>query len=92
MGGLAGGAVPAHAPARQVTGNEAYGLGSYCCFNVNPAVTAAHAIEAPNTSGVRFTSMVTVSPGGTGTIGHVVNNTAGPSNSATNVANLVRYP
>lgn len=36
--------------------------------------------------------MVTVSLGGTGTIRHVVNGTGGPSNSATNVANLAGYP
>jgi hypothetical protein len=36
--------------------------------------------------------MVTVSLGGTGTISHVVNNTGGPSNSGTNVANLTSYP
>ncbi|MFF5012927.1 RICIN domain-containing protein [Streptomyces sp. NPDC001165] len=82
----------AYKVADSVTSHQAYGLGSYCYFNINPSVTAAHAIEAPNTSGVRFTSMVTVSLGGTGTISHVVNNTGGPSNSATNVANLVSYP
>ncbi len=75
-----------------VTSHQAYGLGSYCYFNADPGVRAAHAIEAPNTPGVRFTSMVTVSLGGTGTISHVVNTTGGPSNSATNVANLVSYP
>ncbi|CAM5605873.1 hypothetical protein SCANM63S_08373 [Streptomyces canarius] len=55
-------------------------------------MTAARAIEAPNNPNVRFTSMVTVSLGGTGTISHVINNTGGPSNATTNVANLVRYP
>ncbi|OIJ67378.1 RICIN domain-containing protein [Streptomyces mangrovisoli] len=82
----------AYKVADSVTSHQAYGLGSYCYFNVNPAVTAARAIEAPNTPGVRFSSMVTVSLGGTGTISHVVNNTGGPSNSSTNVANLSSYP
>ncbi|ALO97670.1 hypothetical protein SHL15_6638 [Streptomyces hygroscopicus subsp. limoneus] len=82
----------AYKVADSVTSHEAYGLGSYCYFNVNPSVTAARAIEAPNNPNVRFTSMVTVSLGGTGTISHVVNNTGGPSNATTNVANLVRYP
>jgi hypothetical protein len=36
--------------------------------------------------------MVTVSLGGTGTINHVINSTGGPSNSSTNVADLVNYP
>ncbi|MGW0769016.1 RICIN domain-containing protein [Streptomyces sp. NPDC002676] len=82
----------AYKVADSVTSHQAYGLGSYCYFNVDPSVTAAHAIEAPNNQNVRFTSMVTVSLGGTGTISHVVNGTGGPSNSTTNVANLVRYP
>ncbi|MFJ5218650.1 RICIN domain-containing protein [Streptomyces sp. NPDC088354] len=75
-----------------VTSHEAWGLGSYCYFNVNPSVVADRAFEAPAVSGVRFHDMVTVSLGGTGTISHVINNTGGPSNSSTNVANLVSGP
>ncbi|WP_438829035.1 RICIN domain-containing protein [Streptomyces hintoniae] len=82
----------AYKVADSVTSHQAYGLGSYCYFNVNPGVTAARAIEAPNNPNVRFTSMLTVSLGGTGTISHVINNTGGPSNSGTNVANLTNYP
>ncbi|MFF9765964.1 RICIN domain-containing protein [Streptomyces sp. NPDC014636] len=82
----------AYKVADSVTSHQAYGLGSYCYFNVNPSVTAARAIEAPNNANVRFTSMVTVSLGGTGTISHVVNNTAGPSNAGSNVADLKNYP
>lgn len=75
-----------------VTRHEAWGLGSHCFFNVSPSVVAKCAFEAPDTSGVRFHNIVTVSLGGTGTVSHVINNTAGPSNSVTNVANLVAYP
>ncbi|MFJ4850479.1 RICIN domain-containing protein [Streptomyces sp. NPDC088733] len=75
-----------------VTSHEAWGLGSYCYFNVNPSVVADRAFEAPAVSGVRFHDMVTVSLGGTGTISHVINNTGGPSNSSSNVANLVSGP
>ncbi|MFE1545182.1 RICIN domain-containing protein [Streptomyces microflavus] len=75
-----------------VTRHEAWGLGSYCFFNANPSVVAERAFEAPNTPGVRFHNMVTVSLGGTGTINRVINNSGGPSNSGTNVANLVAYP
>ena len=82
----------AYKVADSVTSHQAYGLGSYCYFNVNPGVTAEHAIEAPNRPDVRFRNMVTVSLGGTGTIRHVVNDRGGPSNSSTNVANLVSYP
>nr|WP_221503846.1 RICIN domain-containing protein [Kitasatospora gansuensis] len=82
----------AYKVADSVTTHEAWGLGSYCYFNVNPAVVAEHAFEVPNRSGVRFHDMVTVSLGGTGTINHVINSTGGPSNSGSNVANLVSYP
>ncbi|MFE5548020.1 RICIN domain-containing protein [Streptomyces sp. NPDC056534] len=82
----------AYKVADSVTSHQAYGLGSYCYFNVNPGVAAEHAIEAPDRPDVRFRSMVTVSLGGTGTIRHVVNDRGGPSNSSTNVANLVSHP
>ena len=55
-------------------------------------MTAEHAIEAPGSPNVRFTDMVTVSLGGTGTIRHVVNDRGGPSDASTSVANLVSYP
>ncbi|MGY0063098.1 RICIN domain-containing protein [Streptomyces sp. LZ34] len=82
----------AYKVADSVTSHQGYGFGSYCYFNVNPGVTAEHAIEAPNNPNVRFKDMVTVSLGGTGTIRHVVNDRGGPSNATTNVANLVAYP
>jgi hypothetical protein len=77
--------------ADSVTGHQAYGLGS-CCFNVNPSVTAEHAFEVPVAPNVRFQNRVTVSPGGTGTIRHVINDRGGPSDSVTNAAGLVSYP
>ncbi|MFK0244064.1 RICIN domain-containing protein [Amycolatopsis azurea] len=82
----------AYKVANSVTNHEAYGLGSYCFFNVNPSVVADRAIEAPNNPNVRFRSMVAVSLGGNGTISRVVNDRGGPANSGSNVANLVAYP
>ncbi|MEU8972506.1 RICIN domain-containing protein [Streptomyces monashensis] len=82
----------AYKVADSVTSHQAYGLGSYCYFSSNPGVTADHAIEAPDNPDVRFTSMVTVSLGGTGTISHVINDRGGPSNASSNVADLVGYP
>ncbi|MCW2915069.1 MAG: coagulation factor 5/8 type protein [Actinomycetia bacterium] len=82
----------AYKVGNSVTSHEAWGLGSYAYFNVNPGVVEAHSFEVPNTPGVKFHDMVTVSLGGVGTISHVINNTGGPSNSSTNVANLVSYP
>jgi hypothetical protein len=75
-----------------VTTHEALGLGSYCFFNANSSVVLAHSFEVPATAGVRFHSLVTVSLGGVGTISHIINNTGGPSNSGSNVANLVSFP
>jgi ricin-type beta-trefoil lectin protein len=82
----------AYKVANGVTSHEAWGLGVYCYFNVNPSVVADDAIEVPATSGVRLHDMVTVSLGGVGTISHVVNGTGGPSNSSANVADLTSYP
>ena len=75
-----------------VTSHEAWGLGSYCFFSANSSVVAAHAFEVPSNANVRFHDMVTVSLGGVGTISHVINNSGGPSNSSSNVANLVSFP
>ncbi|WP_433293251.1 ricin-type beta-trefoil lectin domain protein [Actinoplanes sp. CA-030573] len=75
-----------------VTTHEAWGLGSYCYFNVNPAVVNAHAFEVPAVSGVKFHDMVTVSLGGTGTISHVINNTGAAVNSGHQVTSIVSGP
>ncbi|MGW4830797.1 RICIN domain-containing protein [Amycolatopsis japonica] len=82
----------AYKVADSVTNHEAYGLGSYCFFNVNPSVVADRAIEVSNNANVRFRSMVAVSLGGNGTIARVINDRGGPANSGSNVANLVAYP
>ncbi|MFG2039618.1 ricin-type beta-trefoil lectin domain protein [Dactylosporangium sp. NPDC048998] len=82
----------AYQVAANVTSHEAWGLGSYCYFSTNPSVVLGHSFEVPQNANVKFHDMVTVSLGGTGTIAHIINNTGGPSNSSTNVANLVNYP
>jgi hypothetical protein len=82
----------AYKVADDVTTHEAWGLGSYCYFSSNPSVVLDHSFEAPNTEGVRFHDMVTVSLGGTGTISHVINGTGGPSNGGSNVATWNEYP
>jgi hypothetical protein len=75
-----------------VTTHEAWGVGSYCFFNVNPSVVNAHAFEVPVTSGVRFHGLMTFSLGGDGTITHIINNSGGPSNSSHNLADLASGP
>ena len=59
--------------ANAVTSFEAWGLGSYCFFNVNPSVNAFHAFETPQLPAVKWHDMATVSLGGVGTITHVIN-------------------
>lgn len=57
--------------------------------DVNPGVVDDHSFEVPDISGVKFHDMVTVSPGGTGTIAHIIKSMGGPSNSSQSVADLV---
>jgi hypothetical protein len=75
-----------------VTSHQAWGVGSYCYFNVDTALIADHSFEVPNTSGVQFHDLVIVSLGGVGTINHIINSTGGPVNSSTQTAYQVSYP
>jgi hypothetical protein len=73
--------------------HEAWGLGSYCFFNVDPSIHAARGFEVPVTPGVRLHDLLTVSLGGVGTIDHVVNDTgAAAQGSATIPVNIVSFP
>ncbi len=83
----------AYKVADTVTSHEAWGLGSYCYFNVDPSIVADRGFEVPNTAGVRFHDLLTVSLGGNGTITHVINNTGGAATgTATVPSNVVSYP
>jgi hypothetical protein len=75
-----------------VTTHQAYGLGSYCYFNVNPAVVNDHAFEAPNTSGVQFHDLLTVSLGDVGLINHVINSTGAVTPTNTTPSTVTSYP
>ncbi|GAA1523788.1 discoidin domain-containing protein [Dactylosporangium maewongense] len=75
----------AYKVADAVTTHEAYGLGSYCYFNANPAVVGERSFEVPVKAGVALRNMVSVSLGGVGTINHVINNTGGPANTANQI-------
>ena len=76
--------------------HEAWGLGSYCFFNIggtNTHVVAARAFEVPDRPGVRLHDAVTVSLGGNGTIAHVVNDSGGATlPTGATAVNLVSYP
>ncbi|MER5705892.1 discoidin domain-containing protein [Micromonospora sp. NPDC002296] len=82
----------AYKVADGVTSHQAWGLGSYCYFNVDPSVVADRAIEAPTNPNVRFTNMVTVSLGGVGTINRVINNAGGTANAGNQVVYLTTNP
>ncbi|MDX6503057.1 MAG: hypothetical protein QOE29_182 [Gaiellaceae bacterium] len=83
---------PAYKVGAGVTSHEAWGMGSYCYFNVNPAVNSYHAFEAPNNAAVKFHDLLTVSLGGVGTITHVINDTGAVTASNTTPSNVVSYP
>jgi hypothetical protein len=82
----------AYKVANSVTSHEAWGVGSYCFFNVNPSIVASRAFEVPNAAGVRFHDLVTVSLGGVGTINRVINDSGATANQASQVSYLVSFP
>ncbi|PRY19425.1 discoidin domain-containing protein [Pseudosporangium ferrugineum] len=83
----------AYKVADGVTSHEAWAMGSYCYFNVNPQVHSDRGFEVPVNSGVRLHNIFTVSLGGNGVIDHVVNNTGGPAQgTATVPVNVVNFP
>jgi hypothetical protein len=82
----------AYKVADDVRSHQGWGLGSYCFFEVNPIVVNAHAFEVPNTPGVQFHDLVTVSLGGVGTIEHVINGIGGTANTSNQVIYLLSYP
>jgi hypothetical protein len=75
-----------------VTTHQAYGLGSYCYFNVNPAVVADHAFEAPSVSGVQLHDLLTVSLGNVGVIEHVVNEIGAATPTNTTPSTVTSFP
>ena len=83
----------AYKVADSVTTHEAWGVGSYCYFNIDPTISADRAFEVPVTPGVKFHDLLTVSLGGNGTINRVINNTGGPAaGTATIPSFLVSFP
>ena len=83
----------AYKVAANVSQHEAWGLGSYCFFPVNPGIRADRGFEVPNNGGVRLHSILTVSLGGVGEIEHVVNNTGGVARGVETIpVSLRSYP
>ncbi|MER6115734.1 discoidin domain-containing protein [Streptomyces sp. NPDC001743] len=78
-----------------VTTHEAWGLGSYCNYNVDPNIRQDHGFKAPVKPGVKFHSLLTVSLGGNGHYEHVINNTGAstvPAGTSTVPSTVVSYP
>jgi hypothetical protein len=82
----------AYKVGNNVTSHEGWGLGVYCFFNTNPAVSASHAFEVPSTAGVLFHDILTVSLNFRGVITHVINNTGATTPSGTVPVNVVSFP
>ena len=83
---------PAIAVASNVTSFGAWGLGSYCYFNVNPAVNSAMAFQSPTGSGIAWHDLLTVSLGNVGTISHVINTTGAVTPTNTTPSDVVSFP
>jgi hypothetical protein len=82
----------AYKVADSVKTHEAWGLGSYCFFNVDPTIHASHAFEVPVTAGVKLHDILSLSITNHGTIDHVVNDFGPPTDANTNPSNVVSYP
>ena len=72
--------------------HEAWGLGSYCFFNVDPTIHATRAFEVPVTPGVKLHDILDLSITNHGTIDHVVNDFGPPTNANTVPNDVVAYP
>ncbi|MFJ5775320.1 discoidin domain-containing protein [Streptomyces sp. NPDC093094] len=76
-----------------VNTHEGWGLGSYCYYNVDPAIRQDHGFKAPVKPGVKFHSLLTVSLGGNGQFNHVINDTGAPTEgTATVPSTVVNFP
>ncbi|QNP67783.1 discoidin domain-containing protein [Streptomyces genisteinicus] len=78
-----------------VNTHEAWGLGSYCNYNVDPTIVQDHGFKAPVKPGVKFHSLLVVSLGGMGHYNHVINSTGAstiPAGTSTVPSTLVSFP
>ncbi|MER6191671.1 discoidin domain-containing protein [Streptomyces cyaneofuscatus] len=75
--------------------HEGWGMGSYCNYNVDPAIRQDHGFKAPVKPGVKFHSLLVVSLGGMGHYNHVINNTGAstvPAGTSTVPSMVVSFP
>lgn len=73
--------------------HEAWGLGSYCNYNVDPTIRQEHGFRAPVKPGVKFHSLLVVSLGGMGHYDHVINRTGSQTSGTSTVpSTVVSFP
>ncbi|GGW03261.1 hypothetical protein GCM10010230_38030 [Streptomyces narbonensis] len=75
--------------------HEAWGLGSYCNYNVDPTIVQDHGFKAPVKPNVKFHSLLVVSLGGMGHYNHVINDTGAstiPAGTSTVPSTVVSFP
>ncbi|MFB7087517.1 discoidin domain-containing protein [Streptomyces sp. NPDC056296] len=75
--------------------HEAWGLGSYCNYNVDPNIRQDRGFKAPVKPGVKFHSLLVVSLGGMGHYNHVINDTGAstvPAGTSTVPSTVVSFP
>jgi hypothetical protein len=82
----------AYKVADSVNEHQAWGLGSYCTFQLDASVVAERAFEVPVKPGIRFTNMVTVSLGGQGTINRIINDKGGTARPGAETQYLTTGP
>ena len=75
-----------------VRSHEAWGLGSYSFFNVDPTIHSSRAFEVPVRPGVRLHDILTLSITNHGTIDHVVNDFGAPTPPDTTRSTVTEYP
>ncbi|WP_344360760.1 discoidin domain-containing protein [Streptomyces gobitricini] len=78
-----------------VNTHEAWGLGSYCNYNVDPTIRQDHGFKTPVKPGVKFHSLLVVSLGGMGHYNHVINDTGAstvPAGTSTVPSTVVSFP
>ena len=82
----------AYKVANNVTTHEAWGLGSYIFLNVDTSIWGDRAFEVPNTAGVKFHNISTVSLGNAGMIQWVINTTGATTPTNSTPATVTNYP
>lgn len=83
----------AYKVADRVTEHHAWGLGSYCYFDLNADIYTDRAYEVPDTPGVVFTDLMTVCLNGAGGGGilHCINNAGDPVQNGFGTFNMKSY-